>query len=104
MHAPKLMHNGSHMQWSPIFALASCMYAVQGGNVIVGTPGRLQHTMLSVDKFNVKRLELLILDEADRLLDMGTRCRCPAAHIYSRCVCVCLCITGCEYSWDLMLL
>ncbi len=55
---------------------------MQGGNVVVGTPGRLQHTMLSVEKFNVKRLELLVLDEADRLLDMGTprfaQCTCMA--------------------------
>lgn len=38
---------------------------------MIGTPGRLQHTITSVPKFNVKRLELLVLDEADRLLDMG---------------------------------
>ncbi len=42
-----------------------------GGNLVVATPGRLEHTMGSEGRFNVKKLELLILDEADRLLDMG---------------------------------
>ena len=42
-----------------------------GGNLVIATPGRLEHTLESEAKFNVKRLELLILDEADRLLDMG---------------------------------
>ena len=51
-----------------------------GGNLVVATPGRLQHTLLKAPEFNVKKLELLILDEADRLLDMGfqqslNRCR-----------------------------
>jgi ATP-dependent RNA helicase DDX55/SPB4 len=43
----------------------------QGGNIVIATPGRLDHTMTSDSRFNVKKLELLILDEADRLLDMG---------------------------------
>ena len=38
---------------------------------MIGTPGRLQHTLQKAPEFNVKKLELLILDEADRLLDMG---------------------------------
>jgi len=38
---------------------------------VIATPGRLQHTLLKSPEFNVKKLELLILDEADRLLDMG---------------------------------
>ncbi len=38
---------------------------------VIGTPGRLQHTLLKSPEFNAKKLELLILDEADRLLDMG---------------------------------
>lgn len=43
----------------------------RGGNLVIATPGRLEHTMESESRFNVKRLELLVLDEADRLLDMG---------------------------------
>ena len=44
-----------------------------GGNVLVGTPGRLDDVMgrLSSSEMVMRELELLILDEADRLLDMG---------------------------------
>lgn len=46
------------------------------GNVIVATPGRLAAMFsMNQDGFNlassVKSLEVLVLDEADRLLDMG---------------------------------
>ncbi|KAK3809457.1 MAG: P-loop containing nucleoside triphosphate hydrolase protein [Benniella sp.] len=43
-----------------------------GPDVLIGTPGRLED-MLSQkrDGVNVKELEVLVLDEADRLLDMG---------------------------------
>ncbi|EKX42052.1 hypothetical protein GUITHDRAFT_141524 [Guillardia theta CCMP2712] len=47
------------------------VFLEEGGNIVIGTPGRLQHTLTKVTQFNVKKLELLILDEADRLLDMG---------------------------------
>ncbi|KAH9518666.1 ATP-dependent RNA helicase ddx55 [Bulinus truncatus] len=48
----------------------------QGGNIIIATPGRLEDLMQRKENgFNlaasVKSLEVLILDEADRLLDMG---------------------------------
>ena len=43
----------------------------KGGNLIIATPGRLEHVLRSVPQFNVKNLEVLVLDEADRLLDMG---------------------------------
>ena len=46
---------------------------------VIGTPGRLQHTLLKSPEFNAKKLELLILDEADRLLDMGFQ------HSLNRC-------------------
>ncbi|XP_017785083.1 PREDICTED: ATP-dependent RNA helicase DDX55 [Nicrophorus vespilloides] len=46
----------------------------KGGHIIICTPGRLE-TMLTKNQYNlpatVKNLELLILDEADRLLDLG---------------------------------
>jgi len=38
--------------------------------ILIGTPGRL-HEIISASKLNMKSLELLIMDEADRLLDMG---------------------------------
>ena len=39
-------------------------------NIIIGTPGRI-YDLIQDDKINMKNLEVLILDEADRLLDMG---------------------------------
>jgi ATP-dependent RNA helicase DDX10/DBP4 len=42
-------------------------------NIIIGTPGRvLQHLEQTAD-FNVDGLQILVLDEADRILDMGFR-------------------------------
>ena len=42
------------------------------GNVVVATPGRLQERMVKAgDNFDVRLLEVLVLDEADCLLDMG---------------------------------
>jgi len=42
-----------------------------GGNIIIGTPGRLEDLLKRHVIFNTNDLEALILDEADRLLDMG---------------------------------
>ncbi|CAM8964408.1 unnamed protein product [Rhodiola kirilowii] len=43
----------------------------EGANILIGTPGRLFDIMDRVDNFDFKNFEVLILDEADRLLDMG---------------------------------
>lgn len=40
-------------------------------NVLVATPGRLLHHMDSVVDFDCSTLQVLVLDEADRILDMG---------------------------------
>ena len=43
-----------------------------GATVLVGTPGRLADVLTRVGGgVDLKRLEVLVLDEADRLLDMG---------------------------------
>lgn len=42
-----------------------------GANVLVGTPGRLADVLLRVKELRFGAFELLVLDEADRLLDMG---------------------------------
>lgn len=42
-----------------------------GAQIIVATPGRMKTTMNKVPDLRFQRLEVLILDEADRLLDMG---------------------------------
>ncbi len=39
--------------------------------MLVGTPGRLDDIMTRSAALSVRRLELLVLDEADRLLSMG---------------------------------
>ena len=48
-------------------------YEEDGGNVIVATPGRLEDMLRRVPALPAfcKALELLVLDEADRLLDLG---------------------------------
>ena len=43
-----------------------------GGNIVVGTPGRIDDVMTRIRELSCKELELLVLDEADRLLDMGS--------------------------------
>ncbi|OCB84274.1 DEAD-domain-containing protein [Sanghuangporus baumii] len=44
-----------------------------GADVVVGTPGRIEEFLLGKgrDVVSVKELEVLVLDEADRLLDLG---------------------------------
>ncbi|XAR71898.1 RNA helicase [Bertholletia excelsa] len=43
----------------------------QGANLLIGTPGRLHDIMERMDILEFRSFEILILDEADRLLDMG---------------------------------
>ncbi|KAJ4828327.1 DEAD-box ATP-dependent RNA helicase 18 [Turnera subulata] len=43
----------------------------EGANLLIGTPGRLFDIMERLDILDFRNLEVLILDEADRLLDMG---------------------------------
>jgi len=53
-------------------------FETYGGNIVIATAGRLQdlfnrQTLKTNLKKNFKSLEILILDEADRLLDLGFR-------------------------------
>ncbi|CAA0822464.1 DEAD-box ATP-dependent RNA helicase 18, partial [Striga hermonthica] len=43
----------------------------EGANLLIGTPGRLNDIMERFEALDFRSLEILILDEADRLLDMG---------------------------------
>ncbi|KAJ4769064.1 RNA helicase [Rhynchospora pubera] len=43
----------------------------EGVNILVGTPGKLYDIMDRLDMLDFRDLEILILDEADRLLEMG---------------------------------
>ncbi|CAN1816312.1 DEAD-box ATP-dependent RNA helicase 18, partial [Linum perenne] len=47
------------------------MIEEEGANLLIGTPGRLHDIMERVDDLDFRNLEVLFLDEADRLLDMG---------------------------------
>lgn len=56
-------------------------FAKQGGNVLVGTPGRLYELLVSSKHstlFNFSQFELLILDEADKLLEFGFKTKLDA--------------------------
>ncbi|KAH8336129.1 hypothetical protein KR074_003590 [Drosophila pseudoananassae] len=43
----------------------------KGINILVGTPGRLVDHLLHTASFKLTRLQFLVLDEADRLLELG---------------------------------
>ena len=49
------------------------LFQREGGNILVATPGRLAALLERVPCFanGIKSLEIFIMDEADRLLDMG---------------------------------
>lgn len=52
-----------------------------GGNVLIGTPGRLYELLVSskhASLFNLSSFELLILDEADKLLEFGFKAKLDA--------------------------
>lgn len=49
-----------------------------GAQVLVGTPGRLLDVLQRSSLMSLKHLEVLVLDEADRLLDMGFRVQLDA--------------------------
>ncbi|KRT81118.1 helicase, partial [Oryctes borbonicus] len=45
----------------------------KGVSILIGTPGRLLDHALHTSCFNLSKIRCLVLDEADRLLDMGFR-------------------------------
>ncbi|THH20667.1 hypothetical protein EW146_g708 [Bondarzewia mesenterica] len=48
-------------------------FSLTGADIVIGTPGRVEEFLLGKGKnaVSVKELEVLVLDEADRLLDLG---------------------------------
>jgi superfamily II DNA/RNA helicase len=46
-------------------------FTENGGQIVVGTPGRIIDIKKKCFQFNLKKLEVFVLDEADTLLDMG---------------------------------
>ena len=49
-----------------------------GGNILIGTPGRLSDIIKRTTTMDLKHLEVLVLDEADRLLEMGFKAELDA--------------------------
>jgi superfamily II DNA/RNA helicase len=43
----------------------------KGANIVVSTPGRLYDLIVNKQALNLKKLEVLVLDEADKLMDQG---------------------------------
>ncbi|UKJ88213.1 DEAD-box family helicase [Theileria orientalis] len=43
----------------------------KGITIVIGTPGRILDHMESTSSFNLTNMDMFVLDEADRLLDMG---------------------------------
>ncbi|GLI62786.1 hypothetical protein VaNZ11_005533 [Volvox africanus] len=50
----------------------------RGAHVLVGTPGRIEDILKRCSAMDLRRLEVLVLDEADRLLDMGFKVQLDA--------------------------
>ncbi|TFK43507.1 DEAD-domain-containing protein [Crucibulum laeve] len=48
-------------------------FLLTGADIVIGTPGRVEEFLMGKGRgtVNVKELEVLVLDEADRLLDLG---------------------------------
>jgi len=44
---------------------------VKGVNILVSTPGRLLDHLMNTKGFNFQRLQILVVDEADRILEQG---------------------------------
>ena len=52
----------------------------RGVTVLVATPGRLLDHLQNTASFRTEELRWLVLDEADRLLDLGFECKIGALH------------------------
>ena len=68
----------------------------KGVNFMVATPGRLLDHLLNT-RFVFKNLQCLIIDEADRILEIGNWvsfvcCLCVCVCVCVLCVCVCVCV------------
>lgn len=44
---------------------------LQGVSILVATPGRLLDHLQNTTALNVKNMKCLVIDEADRILDIG---------------------------------
>lgn len=56
--------------WTEIDGVMILLLNVPGVEIVIATPGRLID-MLEAQHTNLRRVTYLVLDEADRMLDMG---------------------------------
>ncbi|GLC71280.1 hypothetical protein PLESTF_001098500 [Pleodorina starrii] len=56
-------------------------FKARGAHVLVGTPGRIEDVLKRCSAVDLRRLEVLVLDEADRLLDMGFKAQLDAVMV-----------------------
>ncbi|KAF8165322.1 DEAD-domain-containing protein [Crassisporium funariophilum] len=70
LHPPPLLLVSSE-QSSPMKDVQR--FLASGADIVIGTPGRIEEFLLGKGRnsVNVRELEVLVLDEADRLLDLG---------------------------------
>eukprot|EP00887_Chlorella_sp_A99_P001671 scaffold8.g1671.t1 len=59
-------------------------FGAEGGHLLVGTPGRLEDVMGRCAAMDLRTVEVLVLDEADRLLDMGFKKQTEAVEALAR--------------------
>lgn len=57
--------------WQRFPPKSNCSFTFAGINIIVATPGRLLDHMQNTPDFLYKNLQCLVIDEADRILDIG---------------------------------
>lgn len=50
---------------------AHCSMLAEGVHVVVGTPGRINQMVMEMGALRTEKLKMLVLDEADEMLDMG---------------------------------
>lgn len=56
-------------------------FSTHGGNILIGTPGRLFELLITskhASTFDLSHFEMLVLDEADKLLDFGFKAKLDA--------------------------
>jgi ATP-dependent RNA helicase DDX18/HAS1 len=71
-----LMENSGHVQTHGLIMgganrKAEADKLIKGVNILVSTPGRLLDHLMNTRGFNFQRLQMLVIDEADRILEQG---------------------------------
>eukprot|EP00474_Spongospora_subterranea_P002561 CRZ03019.1 hypothetical protein [Spongospora subterranea] len=76
-----LFHRSPYSKMSFVVCRCVCFF-ISGMNIVIGTPGRLQHHLEHTPGFTADSIQILVLDEADRCLDLGFRAALDAIISY----------------------